>query len=237
LTTNTTINGSGTISQSLLNAVNGTSSTPSSPSSSPSGTSSTDLQKTFLQLLVTQLQNQDPTNPMDSSQMTTQLAQINTVTGISQLNASLSSLSTQLNAGQSAQSSLLIGKSVLAPGSAVTLKSGTATGMGVKLANAVSDLQVSIKDSAGKIVRTLDLGAQAAGTAPVTWDGKDTTGASAADGSYTITATGTINGQPATATTLAASQVTSVVQQSDGTPGLTLANGGTVALTSVAQIK
>jgi flagellar basal-body rod modification protein FlgD len=238
LTTNTTINSPGTVSQSLLNAVNGTSGTTNtSPSSSSSSTSGTDLQKTFLQLLVTQLQNQDPTNPMDSSQMTSQLAQINTVTGISQLNASLSSLSTQLNAGQSAQAAWLIGQNVLAPGNAVTVASGTAAGLGVKLANPVSDLQVSIKDSSGKSFRTLDLGAQSAGTVPLTWDGKDTTGQTVADGSYTVTATGTLNGQPAAATTLSASKVTSVVQQSDGTAGLTLANGSTVPLTSIAQIQ
>ena len=114
---NTTIGGGGTVSQQLLNAVNGTKS--SDGSSSTSGTtnpnSPTSLQQTFLQLLVTQLQNQDPTNPMDSSQMTAQLAQINTVTGISQLNTTLTSLASQLSAGQNAQASLLIGQNVLVP--------------------------------------------------------------------------------------------------------------------------
>ncbi len=61
---------------------------------STTGTSASDLQATFLKLLVTQLQNQDPTSPVDSSQMTSQLAQINTVSGIAQLNTSLTSLST-----------------------------------------------------------------------------------------------------------------------------------------------
>jgi flagellar basal-body rod modification protein FlgD len=241
LTTNTTINSSGTVSQTLLNTMNGTSGTSGTPSSSSSassssGTSGTDLQQTFLKLLVTQLQNQDPTNPMDSSQMTSQLAQINTVTGISQLNTTLSSLATQLNAGQSAQAAPLIGKTVLAPGNTVSVASGAAQGMGVSLAAAVSDVKVTIKDATGKIVNTLDLGAQQAGSVPVAWNGKDSTGATVADGNYTIVATGTINGQPATATTLTTSQVTSVTQQSNGTAGLTLSNGSTVPLTSVSQI-
>ena len=116
MTTNTTIGGStATVSQQLLDTMNGTST--ASSSSSTSGTSANDLQTTFLQLLVTQLQNQDPTDPMDSSQMTSQLAQIDTVSGIGQLNTSLSSLSTQLSAGQNAQAALLIGSTVLAPGS------------------------------------------------------------------------------------------------------------------------
>ena len=92
--------------------------------SSTNGTSASDLQATFLKLLVTQLQNQDPTSPVDSSQMTSQLAQINTVSGIAQLNTSLTSLSSQLTAGQQTQAALLIGTNVLAPGNAVAVKGG-----------------------------------------------------------------------------------------------------------------
>ena len=86
---NTTIASGGTVSQNLLDTINGTSSGSAAAST---GNSPTDMQTTFLRLLTTQLQNQDPTNPMDSSQMTSQLAQINTVTGISQLNTTLTSL-------------------------------------------------------------------------------------------------------------------------------------------------
>jgi flagellar basal-body rod modification protein FlgD len=186
---------------------------------------------------VTQLKNQDPTNPADSSQMTSQLAQINTVTGIGQLNTSLSSLATQLSAGQQTQAALLIGSNVLAAGNSVTVSKGASSSFGVQLANDVSDLQIVVKNSSGQIVNTLDLGAQGAGVVPVTgWTPVDSKGATLADGSYTITAQGTINGQQATATTLSASQVQSVVQMSGGAPGLKLANGSTVALTSVASI-
>ena len=78
-----------------------------------------------------QLKNQDPTNPMDSSQMTSQLAQISTVQGISQLNTTLSSLSTQLSAGQQSQAALLIGSTVLAPGNSISVASGKAGAFGV----------------------------------------------------------------------------------------------------------
>ncbi|MGF6965548.1 flagellar basal-body rod modification protein FlgD [Paraburkholderia sp. WC7.3g] len=239
MTTNTTIGGSGTtVSQTLLDTMNGTSSSSSATSSmsSTSGTSATDLQNTFLQLLVAQMKNQDPTNPMDSSQMTSQLAQISTVQGISQLNTSLSSLSTQLSAGQQSQAALLIGSTVLASGNTITVSSGKANEFGVTLANSVSDLQVVVKNSAGTIVNTIDLGKQSAGTIPVGWTPTDSAGNTLADGTYTITATGTINGQQATATTLTGATVESVVQQSGGTPGLVLSNGSTVGLTSVAAI-
>jgi flagellar basal-body rod modification protein FlgD len=234
LTTNTTIGGSSaTLSPQLLDTMNGTS---SSSSSSTSGTSASDLQTTFLQLLVAQLQNQDPTNPMDSSQMTSQLAQINTVSGITQLNSSLSSLSTQLSAGQNAQAALLIGSSVLAPSSTVTVASGAAPQLGVSLTSAASDVKVSITNSSGQVVGSLDLGPQAAGNVPFTWTPVDSSGNALPDGNYSITATATVNGQPSTATTLAASQVQAVIQQSGGGAGLSLANGKTVPLSSVAGI-
>jgi flagellar basal-body rod modification protein FlgD len=236
LTTGTTIGNNGTtVSQTLLDTMNGTNSASSSTGST-SGTSATDLQNTFLSLLVAQLKNQDPTNPMDSSQMTSQLAQINTVSGISQLNTTLSSLATQMSAGQQSQAALLIGSTVLAPGNSVSVAGGKAGSFGVQLANSATDLQVVVKNSAGQIVNTLDLGKQSAGTIPVGWTPTDSAGNTLPDGTYTVTAVGTVNGQQATATTLAGSTVQSVVMQSNGTPGLVLSNGSTVGLTSVAAI-
>ncbi|RAS25253.1 flagellar hook assembly protein FlgD [Paraburkholderia bryophila] len=242
MTTNTSIGSNGTtVSQTLLDTMNGTGKSSSatgatSSTSSSSSTSASSLQQTFLQLLVAQLQNQDPTNPMDSSQMTSQLAQINTVSGISQLNTTLSSLATQMSAGQQSQAALLIGSTVLAPGSTTTVASGKASSFGVQLANSVSDLQVVIKNSAGTIVSTVDLGKQSAGTVPVGWTPTDSAGNTLPDGTYTISAVGTINGQQATATTLSSATVQSVVMQSTGTPGLVLSNGTTVGLTNIAAI-
>ena len=238
MTTNTTIGNNGTtLSQTLLDTMNGTGSASGSTSSTggASGTSASDLQNTFLQLLVAQLKNQDPTNPMDSSQMTSQLAQINTVSGISQLNTTLSSLATQLTAGQQSQAALLIGQTVLAPGNTVPVASGKASAFGVQLDNAVGDLQVVVKNSAGTIVSSLDLGKQSAGTIPVGWTPTDAAGNALPDGNYTISAVGTINGQPATATTLTSATVQSVVMQ-NGAPSLVLSNGTTVGLTGIAAI-
>ncbi len=231
---NTTIASGGTISQQLLDTINGTS---SSSGTSSTGSSSTDLQTTFLKLLVTQMQNQDPTNPMDSSQMTSQLAQINTVTGISQLNTTLTSLSSQLSAGQNAQASLLIGQNVLVPGSTTTVASGASSGFGVSLDSSVSDLTVTIKNSSGEIVNTLDLGAQQAGTIPVAFRPVDSSGNTLADGTYTISASGTsTTGATTTETTLSGAQVQSVIQQSGGGTGLLLNNGTTVDMTKVVAI-
>ncbi|RQS64208.1 flagellar hook assembly protein FlgD [Burkholderia sp. Bp8963] len=204
---------------------------------SSTSTSASDLQTTFLKLLVTQLQNQDPTSPVDSSQMTTQLAQINTVSGIAQLNTSLTSLSSQLAAGQQTQAALLIGSNVLAPGNAVTVKSGAATPFGVSLASSVSNLTITVKNASGIVVNTINAGAQSAGTVPFNWTPTDAAGNALPDGKYTISASyNDSTGTPQPATTLAAAQVQSVVKQADGTAGLMLSNGATVGLSQVASI-
>lgn len=204
---------------------------------SMTGTSASDLQATFLKLLVTQLQNQDPTSPVDSSQMTSQLAQINTVSGIAQLNTSLTSLSTQLAAGQQTQAALLIGTNVLAPGNAVAVKSGAASPFGVSLSSDVSNLTITVKNSSGAVVNTINAGQQSAGTVPFNWTPTDAAGNALPDGKYTVSAqyTGS-DGKTYAPTVLAAAQVQSVIKQADGTAGLVLSNGTTVGLTQVASI-
>jgi len=137
----------------------------------------------------------------------------------------------------------LIGKNVLAPGSTLTVSSGTASGFGVQVGGATSDLTATIKNSSGQTVQTLDLGAQkAAGVVPVAWNGESSSGTVVPDGTYTISvaaastpATATASAATVTATPLSIGTVTSVVQQSSGV-GLTLSNGNTVALSSVADI-
>ena len=236
----TTIGNNGaTVSQTLLDTMNGTNSATSASGSTgaSSANSGSSLQNTFLQLLVTQLQNQDPTNPMDSSQMTSQLAEINTVTGIGQLNTSLSSLATQLNAGQTSQAALLINSSVLAPGNSITVASGKTNEFGVQLATAEDNVQVNVVNSSGQVVNTLNLGNQLAGTVPITWSPVDSSGNALPAGNYTITATGVLpTGAAGTATALTPGVVESVVQGANGAPSLVLSNGNTVPLTSVAAV-
>lgn len=225
----TTIGSNGTtVSTQLLDTMNGT--------SSANTASSSDMQSTFLQLLMAQLQNQDPTNPMDSSQMTSQLAAINTVTGINQLNTSISSLTAQIAAGQQPQAATLIGSNVLAPGSSVTVSGGAAPVIGVQFTNAASNVQVQVKNGAGQVVNTINVGNVQAGTSPIAWTATDANGNPLPDGNYTLNATGTVQGSTSTGTTLTEATVQSVVQNSDGTPGLMLSNGTTIGLKQVGAI-
>jgi flagellar basal-body rod modification protein FlgD len=228
-----------TIVNNVTNTTNTTTTPDSASTTSASATSASSLQSTFLQLLVAQMQNQNPTSPLDSSQMTSQLAQINTVTGISQLNTTLQSVQSQLTATQQLQASALIGKSVFAPGTSVTVASGTATSTGVQLSGSSSDVQAVFKNSSGTIVRTIDLGAQSAGVVAVNWNGADNSGNVVPDGTYTMSVTAapaSSTSAAITATPLTMSAITSVVQEAGGAIGVTLTSGTTVPLTSVAQV-
>lgn len=195
-------------------------------------TSGTDLQNTFMKLLVAQLQNQDPLNPMDNSQMTSQLAQINTVNGIQQLNTTMSSMATQ---NAATQASSLIGRSVQVPSSTLTLASGAAN-FGISVPNGADDVVVTIKDANGNTVRSVDLGKMAAGSGNYTWNGKDDKGNTLKDGTYKIGVAATLGGKTTTANALGTDKVTGVTI-TNGTTQLQLASGNTAKLSDVTTIQ
>jgi flagellar basal-body rod modification protein FlgD len=207
------------------------------PASTSAGASGSDsLQNTFLTLLVTQLQNQDPLNPTDNAQITSQMAQISTVDGINQLNASLQAMATSFSASQSLQATSLIGQTVLVPGSSLQLKSGTAVG-GVNLPQAADSVVVSVLDSSGQTVDTVDLGAQAAGVLGFQWDGSTNSGTTATDGNYTFSVKASQGGKAIDAAALAAGVVGGVTPGAAGAAPMLQVNGvGQVALSAVAQI-
>lgn len=204
-------------------------------STSSSDTSAADLQGNFLTLLVTQLKNQDPTNPMDNSQLTTQLAQINTLSGVEKLNTTLGSISGQITSGQSLQASTLIGHGVMVNGSQILAGNSTTTPFGVELAQAATSASATITDASGKVVQTIDLGAQTAGVHTFQWDGKASDGSTAADGKYSVAisasnASGQLVSQP-----LNYALVSGVSTNSSGAV-LDLGTLGTTTLEKVRQI-
>jgi len=235
-----------TISNDLMSAVNGTSSATTS-TSSLTDNSPQAIQDRFLKLLTVQMQNQDPTNPMDNSQLTTQMAQLSTVTGISTLNSSLNTLMSSLQSSQSLQAASMIGHSVLAPGNTLQLASSTSTDasgastttqkavFGVQLASDADAVNVTITDSSGVVVRQLSAGAQSAGVVPVLWDGTNNAGSKAPDGKYTFTVTASSAGTSVSATPLAFGTVSSVMNGTDGVK-LNVSNVGTIKQTDVVQI-
>ncbi len=215
-----------TASQALLNSVNGIKNTAASSASA--------TQDRFMTLLVTQMKNQDPLNPMDNAQVTSQMAQLSTVTGIDKLNTTVESLIGSVQNGQSYQASSMIGHNVLVPGNAIN-STGTGSYLGVDLPIGADKLTVAIKDSAGNTVRTLSLGAQSAGTASLNWDGFADNGSVAKTGSYTFDVTATTASQSVTASGLNYAQVMSVSNSTSGIK-LNLSNLASVSTSDVKEI-
>jgi len=213
----------------MVTAVTGSTSS-SSTSSTTSTTSVQAQQDRFLKLLVTQMKNQDPLNPMDNAEITSQMAQLSTVTGIEKLNETLAAYTK----AQAFQSVDMIGHYVLAPGEHMDLASGTALG-GVELAGAADDVTVKIFNENGALVRTLDLGELDAGVNAFTWDGTTDSGTAATDGSYTFTVDATLKDAAVTATSLAVGKVQSVLMDDIG-PALSVDGLGLVELGDIKQV-
>jgi flagellar basal-body rod modification protein FlgD len=199
-----------------MNSIQDTATASGAGAAASSGASSTnEMSDRFLKLLVTQMKNQDPLNPLDNAQVTSQLAQINTVSGIEKLNSTLQNLSTSFMAGQSLQSAALIGRSVLTDSNRLAWNGTTVTGA-AELAQPADRMTVTIADAAGNAVRTMELGPQKAGTAQFQWDGLNDAGARMADGAYSFRIAAQRGGQPVTATPLGIGRVASVSFGSEG---------------------
>jgi flagellar basal-body rod modification protein FlgD len=222
----TTIQTNNAVSNNLLAAMNGT---------TGSAASSTDeAQNRFMTLLVTQMKNQDPLNPMDNAQVTSQLAQLSTVTGIDKLNTTVNTLMGTFQSNQTLQAAGMIGHGVLTPGSNIELTSGMGV-LGVELSGPADKVNIAIKDASGNVVRNISLGAQEAGVLPVQWDGKTDSGTAVADGEYSFTVTATQGAESTTSKALAFGQVASVSAGSSGV-SLNVPGIGAVALADIRQI-
>lgn len=218
-----------------LSSLSGTSSTQTS---STGGVSGSDNEQRFLKLLVTQLNNQDPLNPMQNAELTSQLAQMSTVSGIEKLNSTLSGLVSQTGSNQVLQAASLIGYNVLSPGNQIATtapKDGeepATVPFAVQLPGTAGDVQVKIVDAAGRTVRTLELGSMAEGVNAVTWDGKADDGSTVLVGNYSFTVVASNDGTAVEATALTFAQVAAVKQGTNGVT-LELVNGRSISLDDV----
>lgn len=202
-------------------------------------------QSQFLTLLVTQLQNQDPLNPMDNAEVTSQIAQLSTVNGINQLNNTLLALSGQMDMSQSMQAANLIGKEVLVPGEKISLGSTTvdgvttpvATPFGVDLISDAAKMVVTILDASGKAVRQIEVeGPHKAGVFSMQWDGMDDSGLAVGDGRYTVqVAAMDAEGELVASEALTSGRVSSVAYASTGLQ-LELGLAGTYSLYDIRKI-
>lgn len=187
-------------------------------------------QDRFLKLLVAQLNNQDPMNPMDNAQMTSQMAQINTVTGIQQVNDTLKSMATQFGAMQVLQGANMVGHDVLIDGNVLSIANGKAQGA-VELAARAESVKVDILSPSGQVIDTLNLGALEAGRSSFVWDASNYS--FTGNPSFKITAT--TGGQAIESTALVRATVQSVSSE-NGSMTVQLAGRNPVAYSSVKAI-
>lgn len=167
----------------------------STAAAASTGSSSTELtQSDFLSLLTTELAYQDPTNPTDNTQMVSQMSQISTVNGITQLNSTVSSLSSVVTSSQALMASGLVGQKVL-----VNSDTGYSAGNGISGViptgdTGASNLTINVTDSTGALVYSAYAEGDYSGNVPFSWDGIDNAGNKCANGYYTISANGIVNG-------------------------------------------
>lgn len=144
----------------------------------------------FLKLFVTQLQNQDPLNPADSTEFIGQLAQLTQVEQAYNANSNLARIIDLFNGASSLSSVSYIGKTVTANGDLIKLTSGSQPTLGYRLAANAQKVAIDITDIKGTVVRTLTLGSTQAGDGTISWDGRDGKGNTLPDGRYTFSVTG-----------------------------------------------
>lgn len=189
-------------------------------------------QDRFLTMLITQLKNQDPLNPLDNAQLTSQLAQISTVQGIEKLNSTLAALAGSFDAGQSLQAATLVGRQVMVAGSTLELSAAGARGA-FSLPQAADRIVITVTDASGVAVHRVELGAQSAGVHVFDWDGLTDAGARAVDGRYWFSLSAQAGGKAVTAETLSLGRVDGVTR----TAGGAILNLGSLGEKPFADIK
>lgn len=191
----------------------------------------------FLKLFTTQLQNQNPLEPVKNEAFVAQLAQFSQLEATTNMSESLSKLVSSMQSDRMLGSASLVGKMVAAPDQPAVLSQGQPVLVGINLPNGADSIVVKILDAGGNAVRTGTLPGQKAGLASFSWDGTDDSGKTLADGNYTITATATVAGRTAAVTAAPMTRVMSVSSASSGSdPVLDLASGRQINFSSVLRV-
>ena len=235
----TTVDNSTTTGTDIFAAINAqNAAASSSTTSSSTGSTQTLGQDAFLQLLITQLKNQNPLNPQDNTEFVAQLAQFSSLEGIQNLNTSLTSLASSLQSSQALQASSLVGRSVEVQTDTTYLDSGGTIIGSIDLPNSSPYLQMSIYDSSGQLVLQKDLGSQEAGSIPFAWDGTASDGSTVPAGTYTfdVEAKDATTGKSTKMTTYLSGNVNSVTVGTDQSVMLNVNGVGQVALSDVKDI-
>jgi flagellar basal-body rod modification protein FlgD len=192
----------------------------------------------FLELMVTQLTNQDPTKPLDSQDFLGQIAQFTTVSGIEEMNSNMTSLASSLTSSQGLEASTLVGRDIYFQSDTVSLEAGNVVSGSVELGSSAANVVVRISGLGGQLIKELNLGQQSAGTARFNWDGLNDAGEFAGEGTYKIEVLSESGEQSIALDPLISARVDSVLLgQAGQAPTLNLAGLGSIGFDQVRQIK
>jgi flagellar basal-body rod modification protein FlgD len=192
-------------------------------------------QNEFLKLMIAQMRNQDPMKPTDPNQFLSQLAQFSQVTGIQNMQTSISDLATSLRSTQVLNGTSLVGHDVLAPAARETVEAGQSVKGAVDAPEGATQLVVRVKDGSGALVRTFSLNA-GSGLTDFTWDGRDNAGTAVPAGQYSFEVDATVTGKPQAVDPLLFSRVSSVtIDPKSGSLTLNTSTG-TVPITDVRRV-
>ena len=191
-----------------------------------------ELQERFMTLLVAQMRNQDPLNPMDNAQLTSQLAQLNTVTGIEKLNETVAMLMGRVRNNETLAGLTAVGRFALVEGEKISLYEGQSAA-GFELPEDADSVTVRIYDSAGRMLYEAELGAHDAGLHTFMWDGTTSTGETAVNGNYRFEVIARTGEEKVAVTPLSIGRIDGVVPDQDE---LTFTIGG-MPPTRLSEIK
>lgn len=216
-------------------ALNAASSTSSSSSKTGGGVQSLGIND-FITLMTTQLKYQDPTQPQDSTAFVAQLAQFSTVSGVQEMNTSMTSLINQLKSSAALNATSLVGHDVLVQADTTSFTSGGTVNGSVETPDGATSITVGVYDSAGSLVRQFTTPATS-GMSTFTWDGLNDSGKAVSSGEYTFKAIGDVSGKSVSASTLLSSKVSSVtIDTSDNSLVLNTDGLGSVELANVRKV-
>jgi flagellar basal-body rod modification protein FlgD len=194
-------------------------------------------QSQFLQLISTQMQNQDPLNPTDPTQFLAQIEGLSEVSSLQSLQTSISGLAAGLQGTQMLNGTSLLGHSVLASGNTAQLAAGGSVAGAATAPTGASNLTVTVSNSSGALIDSFSVSPASSGYTNFTWNGTTTSGAAAPAGQYTFSVAATMGGSTEAVSPLIYSQVQSVtIDPSTQTLDLNTVNG-TIPLSSVVSVQ
>ncbi|WP_319541015.1 flagellar hook assembly protein FlgD [uncultured Pseudodesulfovibrio sp.] len=193
-------------------------------------------QDSFLTILVAQLTHQDPLNPMEDTEMTSQLAEFSSLEQLTNINNGITSLGSSMQQSDMLSAVSFIGKEVKAEGYKISMTEGNASTIYYGFGEPVSKIMMNIYDSEGAIIRSVELGSKKAGSYQYEWDGKNEAGQSMPDGQYGIGILGEdLNGKHVMVQTEISGRVDAVVNE-NGTQYLRLSDGRFISFLNVKEV-